>query len=189
MNIIRMMEMHPDVGHWFSVGDVVDMDVASHSNQPALRRLRKSGIASVRGNHEQFIIDHKLSQYDEETRDQLNAMPTRMTVRFGEQLISIFHYVPGDEIGLRPRNVRIEPLNRATRSSYIRAFCDRGPGCYVVGHVQGPYDIADGGVRIINPGSLGGKGSHPESFAVMDRDGSVTMTQLQQEWSVSLLRT
>ncbi len=181
MNVIRVLEMHPDVGRWFSVGDVVDMDVAVHSNQPALRILKKMGVASVRGNHEQYIMDHRLREYDDETRDQLNAMPSQIVVRFGERRLSIFHYLPGDETGTRVRNRRIEPLDPATRPVYLRAFRSVGPGFYVVGHVQGPYDIADAGVRILNPGSLGGKGDQPASFAVMDRDGSVTITKLQQE--------
>ena len=176
MNIDRIADDCPSIQHWICLGDLIDKDVATHSNQPTIRMAQKLGVQGVLGNHEQKTIDRRLSDYDRESQGFLSSLPDRLDISFGDLKITAIHYVPGDRTAMKSLD-RMVPFG-TSHDLYCQRFESASEDFFVVGHTHIRHDLRLEHTRILNPGSLAGKGSGSASFAILARDGDCRFEDL-----------
>ncbi|MBU0758181.1 MAG: metallophosphoesterase, partial [Nanoarchaeota archaeon] len=125
-SLIKLIDLRPDIKHWFCAGDVVDMKQPIHNNQPAIRLIQRNNILSVLGNHEVYIKKHLLSNFDTENQQYILNMPFSLEIKFSELTIAVYHssakkvddYLPEDE----------------SDEKFTEAFKDIDSDIVVIGH-------------------------------------------------------
>ena len=176
MNISRIADEYPHIRQWITLGDLIDKDVATHSNQPTIRMAQKLGAQGLLGNHEQKTIDRRLSEYNEESRRFLSSLPMQLEITFGNLNLTAIHYMPGDQTAMK-LSVRRAPFG-SDHDLYCKCFEAAREEFFVVGHTHVHHDLRLEHTRVLNPGSLAGKGLEGASFAILSRDGTCRFVEL-----------
>jgi len=170
-SLIKLIEVNPDIEHWFCAGDVVDMKQPIHNNQPAIRLVQRNNIPSVLGNHEMYIRKHLLSNFDDENQRCILEMPFSLEIKFSELNIAVYHssakkvddYLPEDE----------------SDEKFTEAFIGTSSDIIVIGHTHNSFIKKLKDFTIVNPGSLGAPIDRP-SYCIIDSDGEIKIEYIEE---------
>lgn len=165
VNLRKMLDTRPDVEHWFCAGDAVDMFEEAITNETMVRALRSHNVRSVRGNHEQVVIDNQPDAFkDPGNRQYLVDLPISLTLQFLAKTVRICHGTPDDLEGMIPEN--------ASEDTFRRHFARPGTDVVVLAHIHKPFTRTVGWVQFVNPGPLCG-GVVPPSYCILHADGGI----------------
>ena len=169
LNVESMVKARPQVKHWFCAGDMVRMDGPLHDNQPTLRLLRRYGISAVLGNHDVYVSEREASKLDAENLEYLQSLPVHLDIDFAGMKVAMYHATP-------------ESLEEVVRedsdAALFRTFFNQDRADVIVlGHTHWRFQRKIDDTLFVNPGYLGGAGSHP-SFALLHSDGNVEFVEL-----------
>ena len=141
-----------------------------HDNAPAIRFLRERGIRSVRGNHDQVIINKHLFDYqDPEDREYLTTMPLDLEVTVCGITIRIFHATPHD--------LEEVVLDDTPDRTLAKTFEAHPADLYILGHSHKAFSREIGARRFVGPGYLGDVGGNP-TFCVFTPCDSIRIETL-----------
>lgn len=163
-NLLKTLELRPDIKYWFCAGDAVDMYAPPHHNLPTIRLMCKFNIHSVRGNHDYYVKTHFLNIFEAESQQYFMEMPLFLDINFSGLKVRIYHATPKSLDDFIPDN--------AGEKVFLSLFGEVNADVIVLGHTHKHFLKSFGGVKFVNPGSLG-MPDEKSTFCVLDKEGGV----------------
>jgi len=163
-NILKIVELKPEIRYWFCVGDVVDMYAPTHINAPTVRLMNKLKIPSILGNHDRYIRKNELHLFEPKNQEYLKAMPFFMDINFAGYRIGVFHATPSSLTDFMDDN--------SEETKFEQEFGNLDFDVIVLGHTHKYFSKQIGKKQFINPGSLG-PNSQNSTFCTLDKTKKV----------------
>ena len=171
-NLMDLLKQNPGIKHWFSVGDSIDMFAPKHDNAPTLRIMRKFGINSVVGNHEDYIVKSvnikKIIGDETDLIKFISDMPFTINIKFKNKIIRLFHSTP---VGV---NRFLSP--EAPLDEYEKIFQNINSDIIVIGHSHKQLIKNLSAKIVINPGPLNEDKGY---YCLINKDGNIDLRSLK----------
>jgi len=170
-NLLKTLELKPEIRYWFCAGDVVDMYAPTHFNAPTVRLMTKLKIPSTVGNHDRYIRKNAFNLFEPESQEYLKDMPLFMDIKFARFRIGVFHATPSS----------LDDFIQDTseESLFERTFGHLEFDIFILGHTHRHFSRSIGDKQFINPGALGLR-NKDSTFCTLDETGKVEFIFLNQ---------
>ncbi len=116
--------------------------------------LKRYGVRSIRGNHEQWALQQEEFPASAACRDYFLSLPTRLSLTIEGVTLDMVHAEPPDRM---TKGLRLFDQYGEVIPEVLAEWHDRldgfGHDVLILGHTHQVYDIRLGDTLVINPGS------------------------------------